>query len=65
MNRTWMLLAVSIFPLVVLAQTGSQGTSQLSGGAPYQPAVPAPAAVSSYGGGWSGYTGGEPSPGRP
>ena len=58
MNRTWMLLAISMFPLVVLAQTGSQGTSQLSGSAPYQPAVPAPANVSSYGGGWSGYPGG-------
>ena len=58
MNRTWMLLANLLLPLVVLAQTGSPGTSQSSGGAPYQPAVPAPAAVSSYGVGWSGYTGG-------
>jgi hypothetical protein len=58
MNRTWKLLIVVMYPVIAIAQTGSPGTSQLSGGAPYQPVVPAPANVSSYGGGWSGYGGG-------
>ena len=56
MNRTWMLLAVLLFPLIALAQNSSTGTSDNS--APYQPAVPAPSVVSPYGGGWSGYSGG-------
>jgi hypothetical protein len=58
MNRTWKLLIVVMCPVIAVAQTSSPGTSELSGGAPYQPAVPAPANVSSYGGGWSGYSGG-------
>ena len=58
MNRTWKLLIVVMYPVIAMAQTGSPGTSQSGGGAPYQPVVPAPANVSSYGGGWSGNTGG-------
>ena len=54
MNRMWKLLIVVMYSVLAMAQTGSQGMSS----APYQPVVPAPANVSSYGGGWSGYSGG-------
>ena len=50
MNRTWILLAAAAFPVMAMAQTGSPGSS---GNVPYQPAVPAPSTVNSYGG-WPG-----------
>jgi hypothetical protein len=54
----WSLLAMVAFPLAVVAQTGSPGSSGTAPGpSAYQPAVPAPSVVNAYGG-YPGYSGG-------
>jgi hypothetical protein len=54
MNRMWLLVMATAYPLIVLAQSGSVPTQN----PPYQPAVPVAPTVNQYGGGWGGSSGG-------
>jgi hypothetical protein len=53
MKRTWILIAVALCPVLLLAQDNPSRDNS----PPYQPSVPAPS-VSSYSG-WPGYSGGQ------